>query len=140
MAKTKEPNKLNLDLETLNHVSGLIKTYLENIEKMKLEVAKHKEMIQDALDNNPQYREAESEAKEASKIKADAKRQIMEENKLDNSANKIKELNLSLKQSRAALSEYLVEYARLSNSKQFELGDGKTMEIIYTAHLAKTLS
>lgn len=140
MVEKQESDKLNPELETLTHISGLIRTYLANIEKAQLEISKLKEMVQDALENNPQYQEAMAETKEASKIKADVKRQIMEENKLDESANKIKELTGSLKDKRAGLSEYLVEYARLSNSKQFELDNGKTMEIVYTAHLTRSVS
>ena len=103
-------------------------------EELKLTV---KEMLEDALLGNPQYKEACNDAKEAGKIKADVKRQILEEEKLLGLSNKVKDLGLRLKETKEALSEYLVEYAKLSGSNQIEGDDGQTREIVYSARLVK---
>jgi predicted RNase H-like nuclease (RuvC/YqgF family) len=126
------------EIENLMTVTNLVKNYITSIERAKNDLLKQREMLEDALSNNSQYKEACEEAKEASKIKADVKRQILEQEKLLDLSNKIKELSLNLKETKSALSEYLVEYSRLSGSKQIEGDDGKTLEIVYTAHLVKT--
>lgn len=128
------------ELETLTSVTNLIKNYISTIEKTKNELSKQKEMLEDALSNSPQYKEASDDAKEAGKIKADVKRQILEQVDLLELNTKVKDLNLTLKETKGALSEYLVEYAKLSGSKQIEVDDGKTLEIVYSAHLVKAES
>lgn len=125
------------ELDSLTTVTNLVKNYIATITRTKNELSKHKEMLEDALSVNPQYKEACDEAKETSKIKADVKRQILEEDKLLELSTKVKELAASLKETREALSEYLVEYARLSGSNQIEDDDGRTHEIVYSAHLVK---
>lgn len=133
----KEPRSSVQELDSLTTVTNLVKNYMATITRTKNELSKHKEMLEDALDSNPQYKEACDEAKEALKIKADVKRQIMEEEKLMEISAKVKELAGTLKETREALSEYLVEYARLSGSNQIEDEDGQTHEIVYSAHLVK---
>lgn len=133
----KQPAQRQEELENLTTVTNLVKNYIATIEKTKNELRKHKEMLEDTFSNNPQYKEASEEAKEASKIKADVKRQILEQEDLLELSTKVKDLNLTLKETRAALSEYLVEYARLSGSKQIEDDNGKILQIVYSAHLVK---
>jgi len=136
-AASSETTSKETELESLTTVTNLIKNYISTIERTKTELGKQKDIMEDALANNPQYKEACDEAKEYSKIKADVKRQILEDDKLANLVAKVKELTLTLKETKEALSEYLVEYAKLSGSNQIEGDDGQTREIVYSARLVK---
>ena len=128
------------ELESLTAVTNLVKNYISTIEQTKSELTKQKDMLEDALSGNPQYKEACDEAKEYSKIKADVKRQILMDDKLSGLVSKVKDLSQTLKETKEALSEYLVEYAKLSGSNQIEGDDGQTREIVYTARLVKQTS
>lgn len=155
MAMAKQPAQKNQDqpetvksadlnkeseLESLTTVTNLVKNYISAIGRTKIELSKQKEMLEDALSNNPQYKEACDDAKEAGKIKSDVKRQILEDDELQNISVKVRDLSQTLKETKSALSEYLIEYARLSGSKQIEGDDGKILEIVYSAHLVKAES
>ncbi|MCL5003680.1 MAG: hypothetical protein M1352_00210 [Patescibacteria group bacterium] len=124
-------------VDDLTAVIKIIKNQMAALDRAQKELGNHKEMVEDTLENNPHYREASQEAKEASKIKSDVKRQILDDAKLSPTVAKIKELTAYLKETRASLSDYLVEYQRLSGSNQIEGDDGETAEIVYVAKLKK---
>jgi hypothetical protein len=128
---TENPASVIINLEQT------IKTNISIIDKTKIELKKHKEMLEDIFINNPTYQEHDKKAKEANKVKAMTKAQIMKQPNVAQLAAKIKEMHTQVKELDAALSDYLREYQRISGSNEIEGEDGEVREIVYTAKLIK---
>lgn len=123
--------------ENLIKITNLIKSHLSGIERAKKELSAQKTMLEDSLSNNPEYREKSDVVKEATKAKNVVKQKIINKPELMDLSAKIKDASLTIKDSQKALSDYLQEYARLSDSRQIEDENGEIIEIIYTAKLVR---
>lgn len=125
------------DAAVLLNLEELIRNHIQSLDKLKEEHKKLKEMFEDAFANNPVYRENAEKAKEAAQIKATTRQQIASQPSVINLANKIKEFSLDIKERQAALSDYLLEYQRLTGSNEIEDANGQILEIINSAKLVK---
>lgn len=125
------------DAAVLLNLEELIRNHIHSLEKLKEEHKKLKEMFEDAFANNPVYRENAEKAKEAVKIKTTTRQQIASQPSVINLANKIKEFSLEIKERQAALSDYLLEYQRLTGSNEIEDANGQILEIVNSAKLVR---
>lgn len=125
------------DAAILLNLEEMIKNYIQSIEKLKEEKKKHAEMFEDAFVNNPVYRENSEKAKEALKVKATTRQQIASQPSVIALGVKIKDLSRDLKERQVALSDYLLEYQRLTGANEIEDNDGQIREIINSAKLIK---
>lgn len=130
----------NNQAETLQNVENLIKSHSAQIEKLKVEAKKNKEMMDDVLLNDQVYKDHEEKAKEANKIKSKTKAQIMQQPNMMELSGKLKDQRLQVKDLQNAISEYLREFSRITGSNEIEGEDGQLMEIVYTARLVKRSS
>lgn len=137
--KDPEGPKVNTSSQAsvLVNLEQLIKNHIANIDKLTEESRKHKEMLDDIFDNDPTYREHSEAAKEAAKIKSATKAQIMKQPQVAELSEKVKTMRSEIKESKAALSDYLQEYRRMSGQTQIEDDRGEMREIVYTAKLIK---
>ncbi len=126
--------------EVILNLESLIKNHDANIEKLKIELKKHKEMLADILANDPTYKLHEQKAKEANKVKLMTRMQILKRPDSADLVNKMKNIQSEIKELSASLSDYLREYARLSGSNEIEGEDGEVREIVYVAKLVKKKS
>jgi len=131
---TTDSSTVILDLE------NMIKTNMTTIDSRRNELKKNKEMLSDILGNDPGYKEASDKAKEANKVKAAAKAQVMRAPNAMALSEKVRSLAAEVKESEEALSDYLREYERLSGSNEIEGDDGEVREIVYVARLIKKSS
>lgn len=120
-----------LSLETL------IKNNIASIDKLKDEAKKHKQMLEDAFMNDAVYQEHLKLAKEAVKVKSATKVQIIKQPQNVMLSNKIKNMTTELKDKQFALSDYLLEYQRMTGVNEIEGDDGEVREIINTAKVVK---
>lgn len=118
----------------------MIKTYISSLDRMRDEQKKLREMIADGCNNDASYKEADTKAKEAAKVKSAAKQQVMNKPGVMEIANKLKSVNSEIKEKQVSLSDYLLEYQRLSGANQFEIGNGEILEIIQVAKVVKKFS
>lgn len=125
------------DAAILLNLEEMIKNYIQSIEKLKEEKKKHAEMFEDAFVNNPVYRENTEKAKEALKVKATTRQQIASQPSIIALGQKIKDLGRDLKERQIALSDYLLEYQRLTGANEIEDNEGQIREIINSAKLIK---
>lgn len=125
------------DAAILLNLSEMIKNYIQSIDKLREEKKKHQEMFEDAFVNNPVYRENAEKAKEALKVKATTRQQIASQPSVIATAQKIKDLGRDLKERQIALSDYLLEYQRLTGANEIEDAEGQIREIINSAKLIK---
>ncbi len=121
----------------LLELESMIKNHITDIDKRKEELKKQKDMLASALANDETYREHDQKAKEANKIKAGTKHQIMQQSANRQLADKVKELAAEVKELDGALSDYLREYQRLSGSNEIETNEGDVREIVYVAKLVR---
>lgn len=122
--------------EVLN-LENMIKTNSSQIAKLSVELSEAREMLKDSFENDTTYREHADAAKEANKIKAATKAQILKQPAVAQIATNVKVLTSELKELKEALSDYLKEFNRLSGITEIEGDDGELMEIVYIAKLVK---
>ncbi len=134
---TEAPETADNSAQVLLDLENLIKTHITGIEKRRAELKTQREMLSSALGNNASYKEAEGKAKEAGKVKAAIKSQIMKEPANAALGEKVRELAGEIKEMDGALSEYLREYQRMSGASEIEGEDGEVREIVYVAKLVK---
>lgn len=132
----KEPEVVG-DAAILLNLEEMIKNYIQSLEKLREEKKKHQEMFEDSFVNNPVYRENAEKAKEALKVKATTRQQIASQPSVIALGQKIKDIGRDLKERQIALSDYLLEYQRLTGANEIEDNEGQIREIINSAKLIK---
>lgn len=125
------------EASVLVNLEQLIKNHIASIDRVTEESKRHKDMLDDIFDNDPTYREHAEAAKEAAKIKSATKAEIMKQPQVFELSEKVKSMRSEIKELKAALSDYLQEYRRMSGVSQIEDDQGEVREIVYTAKLVK---
>lgn len=120
-----------LSLETL------IKNNIASIDKLRDELRKHKQMLEDSFMNDAVYQEHLKLAKEAAKVKSATRAQILKQPQNIQLSNKIKNMSTEVKDKQFALSDYLLEYQRMTGVNEIEGDDGEVREIVNTAKVVK---
>lgn len=115
----------------------LIKRHISSIEKLQIESKKHKEMFDDAFENSVVYHENAEKAKEAQKQKSATRQEILKQPQMMQLADRIKTMREEMKDLKFALSDYLVEFQRLSGLKEIQDEQGEFREIINSAKAIK---
>lgn len=118
-------------------LENLIKSHIESIEKLSEERKKYKEMLESAFMNDTVYQEHHKIAQAAIKIRLATKQQILKQQQNINFTNKVKDISNELKDKKSALSDYLLEYKRMTKANQLELFNGETVAIVETAKIIK---
>lgn len=124
----------------LLNMDQLIKTHLSSIDKLSEELSTHKEMLKDIFENDSTFKNHSEQAKEANRIKAATKQEILKQPQAANLHNKIKSMQSELKELQGALSDYLQQYQQMSGVNEIEGDDGQVREIVYVAKLVKRSS
>ena len=114
---------------TIISLTEMINSSLGTVERVKEERNKISAMLESIFENDPDYTEASEKAKEAAKVKGQAKKQIMRTPQAADLDRKVTELKQHLKELNASLSDYLNEYIRQTGSMQFEDSTGKVRDI-----------
>ena len=84
--------------DVLLNLESLVKSHITSIDKLKIEQKKQKEMLEDIFLNDPTYKQHLDKAKEAAKVKAATKAQIMKRSDVYQLSEKIKDIHLQLKE------------------------------------------
>ena len=131
---------LTSDATVLTSLDELIKATVASMDRLRVELKKQKEMLEDGYANDPVYHENDEQAKAAAKKKNETKQNILKQPAMQTIANKAKTLAAELKEKQFSLSDYLLEYQRLSGANQIEIGDGDILEIVNTAKVVRKAS
>ena len=121
----------------LAHLENLIKNYLDRIDLHQEKLNKIKEMVDDTLNNDPDYSEAAKLAKEATQKKTVAKKVVLDQPENARLFEEYKDAVAQRKEMKDNLSLHLQNYASISGTRQFEDNSGETREIIYLAKVVK---
>jgi len=138
--QTTLPTGTNEEVTNLFDIENLIKTHINHIETVKVELAKQAEMMNDVLANDAGYKEASDQGKEVNKKKAEAKQNVLKSPSNASLNQKIKDMRQELKELKVALSGYLQQYQKIADTDQIESEDGEVRQIVYSAHLVKLSS
>ena len=120
--------------EMLN-LEQLMKTTLTSIEKLKDELKLQREMFEDSFKNDETYIEHDKLAKEAARIRAATKKQLLKQPSVMILAEKVNDLRQGIKENQAFLSDYLQQWQKLSNASEIETEDGRTLRIVVISKL-----
>ncbi len=118
----------------------MIKNNIASIEKQTADLKEKRHMFTDSFQNDPTYREHEEKAKEAKLVLQQTKQQMLKQPAIMQMAQTIKTLSADLKEKKAANSDYLLEYQRLTNATTIEDLEGNVREIQNSATAIKRLS
>jgi len=121
----------------LLELEGLIKQYLSSLENLKKELKSKKEMIDDSFSNDAVYKEQDEKAKADALIKNSTKMQILKTPSLVEVKEKVDELRAQIKEAEENLSDYLLQYQKLTGFNEIEVNGGETMIIVSRAKLVK---
>lgn len=123
---------------TLLNIESLINSASSKLNDLSYEAKEHKAMLDEILENNAEFQEAEKEAKKQAKLRATARQKALSIPAAKTTIDKLKETQTQLKELKIALSDYLSQYVSLSGTNQIEGPDGVVRQIIYTAKLVKS--
>jgi uncharacterized coiled-coil DUF342 family protein len=135
--QTTLPAGTNAEVTSLFTIENLIKTHVNHIETVKIELHKHAEMMTDVLNNDAGYKKVAEEIKELNKKKTEAKQNVLKSPANASLNQKIKDMKQELKELNNALSNYLQQYQKLADTDQIESEDGEVRQIVYHARLVK---
>lgn len=127
------------EASTLVTVTNLIQNYLGQINDNSRVLKEHRQMIEDALNNDETYTKHVEAAKEATKVKLATKKQLMSAPNMRELSEKVKDLSADLKAAKESLSQYLQQYKELTGSNQFEDGKGEVLDIVVKLSLQHPL-
>lgn len=127
-------------LSMILNMEDLIRRHLGVLTKLDQEHNKQKEMLEDIFNSDETYKAHNEKVKEANKVKAQTKLEILKKPEAAALAAKVKDLKAQIKETQGVISEYLQEYQKLSGISEIEDEEGEIREIIYTAKLIKKAS
>jgi len=127
----------NQKVKDLFTLENLIKTHVSHIESVRVELAKHSEMLTDIMNNDTVFKEIADQIKEMNKKKMDAKQNILKVPSNASLNQKIKDMKQEVKELKTALSGYLQQYQKIADTDQIESEDGEVRQIIFDARLVK---
>lgn len=130
----------NANVSVIQSLEELIKNQTTRLDLLKEELKKHRNMLDDVLNNDETYRAHEEKAKEATRLKTTTKQQLMKAPQVAEKSEKVKSMRQEMKDLEASLSDYLQEFHRLSGIQEIEGPDGELRQIIYVARLVKKSS
>ncbi len=126
--------------QVLINMESMIKSHVSSIDKLQTEAKSLKGMLDDIFTNDPTFGEHDKRAKEAAKVRAQTRSEILKRPQAAELNSKVKSLKSEVKELQIALSDYLQEYARMAGVNEIEGEDGEIREIVYEAKLIKKSS
>jgi len=130
----------NAAVQSTLDLTGLIDSYIQQIERTRQNLSKQKDILDSIFDNDPTYQEHLKAAREAAKVKGATKKQLMRLAQAVELSASVQNLRSQIKELNQTLSDYLQEYARQSGQTSIETSDGVLRQIVYTARLVKATS
>lgn len=126
--------------DVLLSLDTMIKSHIKSIDTLTAELKKKREMLEDSFQNDPVFREHSEQAKKAAQTTAETKAQISKQPQVMQLTKNVKDVAAELKALKAELSDYLLEFQRLSGATMIEGDDGDIREITLEAKLVKRSS
>ena len=120
-----------LDLE------AKIKRTLSLIDSAKMELKKHREMLDDAFEHDSVYHGHTKQVDEARKVRLETKQQILKDPAVAQLDEKVKSARFQTKELQEDLSKDLGRYQEMTGAKQIETENGEILDIVNNVKLVK---
>jgi small-conductance mechanosensitive channel len=114
--------------ETLSSLQGVIERNAQHLEAISGEMKLKREEMKNVLDNDAQLSEAQNEAKETSSKVKERRAVLQADPQITSLKVQVGELSQQKKEIEETLSNHLVNYYSLTNSKSFDTTDGDQWE------------
>ncbi len=137
LSQTTESTLTEDNSTVISSLDEMIKLNFKRIGELAAEQKQAKDMIEDALAGSENYKNASEKAQESTNEKNSVKKTLQSTPEMLNLLNKLKEIASELKEKKLALSDYVLEYQRLSGATEVDLGNGEVMQIENSAKLVK---
>ncbi|NCN03568.1 MAG: hypothetical protein GW942_00670 [Candidatus Pacebacteria bacterium] len=124
-AELAESNEL---AETLSSLQGVIERNAEHLETIANEMKLKREEMKNVFDNDSQLDEAQTQAKESTSKVKERRAALQSDPQVTSLKVQIGELSQQKKEIEETLSNHLVNYYSLTNSKSFDTSDGDQWE------------
>lgn len=115
--------------------TGAISKRISLIEKLKHEQQTSKDMLDDALINDDEFRKLQMQVDTLKEDLAAKKSEILARESNEPNVVKHKEIGRDLKEEREILAEELVEYYRQTGGSEIESAEGKRMKLKFSARV-----
>jgi chromosome segregation ATPase len=114
--------------ETLNSLQGVIERNAEHLETIANEMKLKREEMKNVFDNDSTLTEAQDQAKESSGKVKERRAALQADPQITALKVQVGELSQQKKEIEETLSNHLVNYYSLTNSKSFDTSDGDQWE------------
>ncbi len=118
-------------------LAGLINNHLSQIDNLKSQLKKFKDMLQSIYENDSTYQQHDLAVREATKIRNQTKKQLNKLPQVADLSGKIGDLRELVRDHNQQVSSLVADYAKSTGLTTLESPDGTLREIIYTAKLVK---
>lgn len=123
-----EVSQSNQLAATLSSLQGVIERNAQHLETIDHEMKEKREALKNVFDNDTQLEEAETQAKETSTKVKERRSQLQSDPQVTSLKVQIGELSQQKKEIEETLSNHLVNYYSITNSKSFDTSDGDQWE------------
>ncbi|MDQ5931161.1 MAG: hypothetical protein QG674_327 [Patescibacteria group bacterium] len=124
-SEAEESDKL---ASTLTHLQNVIERNANELARISAELKEHRESMKNVFENDAELSEAEDQAQQISNA-VKARRTALQNNpQITSLKAKVGDLNEQKKEIEETISNHLVNYFSLTNSKSFDTSDGDQWE------------
>lgn len=110
--------------ETLSHLQSLLERYAMELERISTELKEKRESLKGVFENDSELSAAEEQAQTYSQQAKSRKSQLQNSPVAVGVKNQIAELNEQKKEVEETISNHLLNYYAITNSKSFDTSDG----------------
>ena len=130
-------NNPSQKLKSIMRLENLINSHFTDLKKLQVSLKEQNGMLKDAFGNDSEYLAVQEKLREIQKIKKTVKDKIIHEPAITILNEKVADLRTEIKDTQAALSDYLQQYFQESGMRQITGTDGEIMEIVTMVKLVK---
>ncbi len=110
--------------ETLSHLQNILERYATELETVGKQMKEKRESMQSIFENDAQLAEATEQAQQATKKSKERKSQMNANAEVVAIKNQLVELAEQRKEIEETISNHLLNYYKITNSKSFDTSDG----------------
>lgn len=125
------------DAKKIINLENLIKGYLTDIANLRDKLRAQREMMKSTIEGDRDFSEAAAKTAELKKKETELKQKLVKVEAVVATKMKVEQLMTELKNVQQSLSDYLNEYANLTQSTEFIGPEGELHQIVRTAKLVK---
>lgn len=115
----------------------MIRLNFKRLNDLSAEQKTLKQMMDDALENSETYKEVSEKTKTAILEKTSLRKTLLTTPEMISALNKMKDLATEIREKKTSLSDYILEFQRISGANEIDLGNGEIMQIENSAKLIR---